>query len=154
MVGVPNPKLNLSETLTRVPIFSGLSEAEQSFLAQRTVPRRFSAGAGGREQVLSIERPGAFDTPHSIWKCLGLENDFRILIASETEFPEVRLAAVILRQPAQRLPKSASGSTNASSLESTHPRGDHPGDFPGSIAGKALKRILREPYWTVRDEKM
>jgi CRP/FNR family transcriptional regulator len=72
--------------LTRVPIFSGLSEAEFAFLAQRTVPRRFSAGetvfaegepctglyvvesghvriykssAGGREHVLSIEGPGS-----------------------------------------------------------------------------------------------
>jgi len=86
MVGVPDRKLNRSETLTRVPIFSGLSEAELSFLAQRTVPRRFSSGetvfaegepcaglfvvesghirifkssAGGREQVLSIEGPGS-----------------------------------------------------------------------------------------------
>src|SRR5579864_5977133 len=86
MVGVPDPNSNRSETLTRVPIFSGLSEAELSFLAQRTVPRRFSAGEtvfaegepcaglfvvesghvrifksspGGREQVLSIEGPGS-----------------------------------------------------------------------------------------------
>lgn len=27
-------------------------------------------------------------------------------------------------------------------------------DFPRSSAGKTLKRILREPYWTGRDEKM
>jgi len=86
MVGVPEPKLNRSETLTRVAIFAGLSEAELSFLAERTIPRRFSAGetifaegepcaglfvvesghvrifkssAGGREQVLSIEGPGS-----------------------------------------------------------------------------------------------
>src|SRR5579864_8353215 len=85
MVGVPDPNSNRSETLTRVPIFSGLSEAELSFLGQRIVPRRFSAGetvfaegepcaglfvvesghvrifkssASGREQVLSIEGPG------------------------------------------------------------------------------------------------
>lgn len=72
--------------LTRVPIFSGLSEAELAYLAQRAVPRRFSAGetvfaegeactglyvvesghvrifkssAGGREHVLSIEGPGS-----------------------------------------------------------------------------------------------
>jgi CRP/FNR family transcriptional regulator len=72
--------------LTRVPIFSGLSETELAFLAQRTVPRRFSAGetvfaegepctglyvvesghvrifkssANGREHVLSIEGPGS-----------------------------------------------------------------------------------------------
>ena len=42
MVGVPDPKPNRSETLTRVPVFSGLSEAELSFLAERTVPRQFS----------------------------------------------------------------------------------------------------------------
>jgi CRP/FNR family transcriptional regulator, cyclic AMP receptor protein len=86
MVGVPDPALNHSATLTRVPIFAGLSEAELSFLAERTVARRFSAGetvfaegepcaglfvvasghvrifkssAGGREQVLSIEGPGS-----------------------------------------------------------------------------------------------
>jgi CRP/FNR family cyclic AMP-dependent transcriptional regulator len=85
MVAVPDPIGKRSETLTRVPIFSGLSEAELLFLAQRTVPRQFSAGetvfaegepcaglfvvesghvrifkssAGGREQVLSIEGPG------------------------------------------------------------------------------------------------
>jgi CRP/FNR family transcriptional regulator, cyclic AMP receptor protein len=42
--GVPNTKPNRNETLSRVAIFSGLSEAELAFLAQRTVPRRFSAG--------------------------------------------------------------------------------------------------------------
>lgn len=83
--GVPEVKLNRSETLARVRILSELSEAELAFLAQRTVPRRFSAGetvfaegepcaglyviesghvrifkssAGGREHVLSIEGPG------------------------------------------------------------------------------------------------
>jgi len=67
-------------------MFSGLSEEERNFLAQRAVPRKFSAGeivfsegdpcsglyvveaghvrvfkssAGGREQVLSIEGPGS-----------------------------------------------------------------------------------------------
>ena len=86
MSDVPETKVNRSETLTRVPIFSGLSEAELAFLAQRTVPRRFDAGetvyaegedctglyvvesghvrifkssTGGREQVLSIEGPGS-----------------------------------------------------------------------------------------------
>ena len=84
--GVPETKSNRSETLTRVPIFSGLTEAELAFLAQHTVPRRFSAGesvfaegepctglyvvesghvrifkssASGREHVLSIEGPGS-----------------------------------------------------------------------------------------------
>lgn len=79
-------KPNRSETLARVPIFSGLTEAELAFLAERTAPRRFSVGetvfaegepctglyvvesghvrifkssAGGREHVLSIEGPGS-----------------------------------------------------------------------------------------------
>jgi len=82
---VPEAKLNHGQTLTRVPIFSGLTETELAFLAQRTVLRRFTAGEtvfsegepcaglyvvesghvrifksspGGREQVLSIEGPG------------------------------------------------------------------------------------------------
>lgn len=83
---MPDAKPNPNETLTRVPIFSGLSDAELAFLGQRTVPRRFSAGetvfaegepctglyvvesghvrifkssTGGREHVLSIEGPGS-----------------------------------------------------------------------------------------------
>ncbi len=83
---MPDTKPNRNETLTRVAIFSGLSEAELAFLAQRIVARRFSAGesvfaegepctglyvvesghvrifkssSGGREHVLSIEGPGA-----------------------------------------------------------------------------------------------
>lgn len=83
---MPEAKLNRSETLARVRIFSGLSETELAFLAQRTVPRRFSVGetvfaegepcaglyviesghvrifkssAGGREHVLAIEGPGS-----------------------------------------------------------------------------------------------
>lgn len=86
MVRVPEAKVNPKQTLTRVALFSGLSEDEISFLAQRTVPRRFAAGetvfaegepcaglyvvasghvrifkssAGGREHVLSIEGPGS-----------------------------------------------------------------------------------------------
>jgi CRP-like cAMP-binding protein len=82
---VSDAKLNRGFTLTRVPIFSGLSEDELAFLAQHTVPRRFSAGEtifaegepctglyvvesghvrifksspGGREHVLSIDGPG------------------------------------------------------------------------------------------------
>lgn len=77
---------NHAGTLTRVQIFSGLSELELAFLAQRAVPRRFSPGeivfaegepctglyvvesghvrifkssAGGREHVLAIEGPGS-----------------------------------------------------------------------------------------------
>lgn len=76
----------VGQTLTKVPIFSGLSEIELSFLAARTVPRHFAAGetvfsegqpcsglyvvesghvrifkssAGGREQVLSVDGPGS-----------------------------------------------------------------------------------------------
>lgn len=83
---VPAEKPNPARTLTRVPIFAGLSEGELTFLAQRTVPRRFSPGetifsegepctglyvvesghvrifkssAGGREHVLAIEGPGS-----------------------------------------------------------------------------------------------
>jgi CRP/FNR family transcriptional regulator, cyclic AMP receptor protein len=78
----PNP----AHTLAKVPLFSGLTESELAFLAQRAVPRHFSTGetvfsegepcaglyvvesgnirifkssAGGREQVLSIDGPGS-----------------------------------------------------------------------------------------------
>ena len=74
------------QTLAKVPIFSGLTESELGFLAQRTVPRHYSAGEmvfgegepcsglyvvesgnvrifksspNGREQVLSIDGPGS-----------------------------------------------------------------------------------------------
>ena len=77
---------NLRQTLVGVPIFSGLTESELEFLAQRTVPRRYPAGelvfgegdpcrglyivqsghvrifnssSSGREQVLSIDGPGS-----------------------------------------------------------------------------------------------
>ena len=83
---MPETKSNHAHTLSRVPIFSGLTETELSFLTQRTVPRNYSAGetvfsegqpctglyvvetghvrifkssAGGREQVLSIDGPGS-----------------------------------------------------------------------------------------------
>jgi len=86
MSAVPDAKPSPSQTLARVPIFAGLSEAELAFLSQRTVSRRFLAGqtvfaegepctglyvvesghvrifkssAGGREHVLSIEGPGS-----------------------------------------------------------------------------------------------
>jgi len=76
---------NAAKTLAEAGLFTGLSEAELNFLAQRAVPRKFSAGeivftegdpcagmyvvesghvrifktsAGGREQVLSIDGPG------------------------------------------------------------------------------------------------
>lgn len=78
-------KNSAGQTLASVALFSGLSENELTFLAQRAVPRHFAGGeivfsegepcsglyivesghirifkssAGGREQVLSIEGPG------------------------------------------------------------------------------------------------
>ena len=86
IAAVAEIKVNHGQTLARVPIFSGLTESEFAFLAQRAVPRHFSAGetvfaegepcaglyvvesghirifkssAGGREQVLSIDGPGS-----------------------------------------------------------------------------------------------
>jgi len=83
---VPESPCTPGQTLAKVPIFSGLTEAELAFLAQRAVPRHYSAGqtvfgegescsglyvvesgqvrifkssAGGREQVLSIDGPGS-----------------------------------------------------------------------------------------------
>jgi CRP/FNR family transcriptional regulator len=83
---VAETKVDHALTLARVQIFSGLTDSEVAFLAQRAVPRRFSAGdtvfsegepcaglyvvesghvrifkssASGREQVLSIEGPGS-----------------------------------------------------------------------------------------------
>lgn len=76
----------MRQTLAKVPIFSGLTDGELEFLAQRTVPHRYSAGevvfgegeackglyvvesgqvrifkssSSGREQVLSIDGPGS-----------------------------------------------------------------------------------------------
>jgi len=69
---------------------------------------------------------------------------------------ETPLAAVILREPgmvtAKELCQWINGRVDAKNqrvhevvlME----------DFPRSTAGKTLKRILREPYWTGRDEKM
>jgi CRP/FNR family transcriptional regulator, cyclic AMP receptor protein len=86
MTIVPEPTSAVGKTLATVPIFSGLTESELSFLAQRTVLRNYSAGqnvfgegepcsglyvvesghvrifkssANGREQVLSIDGPGS-----------------------------------------------------------------------------------------------
>jgi CRP-like cAMP-binding protein len=83
---VNQTKPNVATTLAKVGMFTGLSEAELTFLAQRAVPRKFSAGeivfsegdpctgmyvveaghirifktsTGGREQVLSIDGPGS-----------------------------------------------------------------------------------------------
>ena len=41
---MPEPTLTLGQTLAKVPIFSGLTESELSFLAQRAVTRNYSAG--------------------------------------------------------------------------------------------------------------
>ncbi|MGB9236579.1 MAG: Crp/Fnr family transcriptional regulator [Terriglobales bacterium] len=78
-------KSSAAKTLSQAGLFAALSEAELAFLAQRAVPRKFSAGEivfseddpctgmyvvesgqvrifktspGGREQVLSIDGPG------------------------------------------------------------------------------------------------
>jgi CRP/FNR family cyclic AMP-dependent transcriptional regulator len=83
---VPEPNSSVGKTLAKVPIFSGLTEGELSFLTQSALPRNYSAGqsvfgegepcsglyvvesghvrifkrsAGGREQVLSIDGPGS-----------------------------------------------------------------------------------------------
>ena len=79
-------KTSPASTLSSVPIFSGLSESELNFLAQRVVPRHYAPGevvftegepcsglyvveaghirifksaANGREQVLNIDGPGS-----------------------------------------------------------------------------------------------
>lgn len=86
MTSVPDSTLSHGQTLSKVPIFSGLTEGELGFLSQRTLPRNYSAGElifgegescsglyvvtsgnvrifksspGGREQVLSIDGPGS-----------------------------------------------------------------------------------------------
>jgi len=83
---VPESTSTPAQTLAKVQIFSGLTESELSFLAQRAAPRSYSAGqsvfgegepcsglyvvesghvrifkssANGREQVLSIDGPGS-----------------------------------------------------------------------------------------------
>ena len=83
---MPETTVNVGQTLTKVPIFSGLAENELVFLAQRAVPRHYSAGeivfsegepcsglyvvesghvrifkssSGGREHVLSVDGPGS-----------------------------------------------------------------------------------------------
>lgn len=83
---MPDTKTILVETLSKVPLFSGLSESELNFLAERAVPRHYTTGqivfsegepctgmyvvesghirifkssASGREQVLSVDGPGS-----------------------------------------------------------------------------------------------
>jgi CRP/FNR family transcriptional regulator len=80
------PEASVAKTLARAPLFSGLAENEMAFIARRAVPRDYAAGetiftesepcqglyvietgrvkifkisAGGREQVLAIDGPGA-----------------------------------------------------------------------------------------------
>jgi CRP/FNR family transcriptional regulator len=86
MGSVPESSTDFRRTLAQVSIFSGLTDAELQFLAERAVPRRFAPGemvfaegepcaglyvvergnirifkssAGGREQVLGIDGPGS-----------------------------------------------------------------------------------------------
>jgi CRP/FNR family transcriptional regulator len=86
MNAVMDAKSSRAKILSRVPIFSGLSEAELAFLAEHALPHRYSAGetvfsegqpctglyiiesghlrifkssSGGREQVLSVDGPGS-----------------------------------------------------------------------------------------------
>jgi CRP/FNR family cyclic AMP-dependent transcriptional regulator len=83
---VPDSTFTPGKTLSKVPIFSGLTEGELAFLAHKAVPRQYSKGetvfsegqpcsglyvveaghirifkssADGREQVLSIDGPGS-----------------------------------------------------------------------------------------------
>ncbi len=83
---VPEPSSAVGKILAKVPIFSGMTDSELCFLAQRAVPRTYSAGqnvfsegeacsglyvvecghvrifkssASGREQVLGIDGPGS-----------------------------------------------------------------------------------------------
>jgi CRP/FNR family transcriptional regulator len=86
MLRMTEPKPNIAETLQRVPLFAGLTEAQLEYLVTRTVERRvgadmllfsegdpcaglfvvqsgniriFKSAASGREQVLAIEGPGS-----------------------------------------------------------------------------------------------
>jgi long-chain acyl-CoA synthetase len=69
---------------------------------------------------------------------------------------ETPLAAVILRQPATITAEELCQWINER-VDAKHQRVHAVTileDFPRSSAGKTLKRILREPYWTGREEKM
>jgi len=86
IAAVAKIKVDHAQTLAKVQIFSGLTESEVTFLAQRAAPRHFSPGetvfsegepcaglyvvesghlrifkssSSGREQVLSIDGPGS-----------------------------------------------------------------------------------------------
>jgi hypothetical protein len=83
---VPETKVNHGQTLSKVPIFAGLTEGELAFLPQHAVLRHYAAGeivfgegepclglyvvesghirifkssSGGREHVLSVDGPGS-----------------------------------------------------------------------------------------------
>lgn len=86
IASVPDSALTPAKTLSKVPIFSGLTEGELGFIAPKAMPRHYSKGetvfsegepcsglyvvesghvrifkssADGREQVLSIDGPGS-----------------------------------------------------------------------------------------------
>jgi long-chain acyl-CoA synthetase len=69
---------------------------------------------------------------------------------------ETPLAAVILRQPgmisAEELCQRINERVDAKSQRVHEVKIME--DFPRSTAGKTLKRVLREPYWAARQEKM
>jgi len=69
---------------------------------------------------------------------------------------ETPLAAIILRQPGALTAEELCRWINER-VDAKHQRVHAVTileDFPRSTAGKTLKRILREPYWAGRDEKM
>ena len=124
----------ITEALARAALFSGLAENEMAFLARRAVPREYSAGAtifdegepcqglyvvesgrvkiyklsaGGREQVLAIDGPGAsiaelpvFDDGAYPASAMAL-SDSRLVFVSKQDFralclehPQVALRVV------------------------------------------------------------
>ncbi len=69
---------------------------------------------------------------------------------------ETPLAAVILREPGSITPEDLCLWINER-VDAKNQRVHTVAimeDFPRSTAGKTLKRLLREPYWAARDEKM
>jgi len=140
-VKMVDQKIGRESVLARVPIFSGLSETELKFISDRAVAKRYAQGElifsegdrcaglyvvesgnvrifktspGGREQVLTVERPGnsvaelpVFDggnypaSASAATDCVLLfisRNDFRALCL---EHPEVALK--VLRMVGLRL---------------------------------------------------
>jgi CRP/FNR family transcriptional regulator len=103
--------------LAKVQIFSGLTESELSFLAQRAVPRSYSAGesvfgegepcsglyvvesghvrifkssANGREQVLSIDGPGSSIAELPVF--VTAIDEAKLLFVSKQDFQALCLA--------------------------------------------------------------